>query len=92
MPLGEAPLGEAPLALRYRHLRLYPCLHPAIAPQLPLQLEIRTANGCSRFQLEEQDLAFRPVQPDSPGWPSSVGPAWGGRQRPGDLTLDLRLE
>ena len=92
LPLGEAPLGEAPLAVRYRHLRLYPCLHPAIAPQLPLQLEIRTANGCSRFQLEEQDLAFRPVQPDSPGWPSSVGPAWGGRQRPGDLTLDLRLE
>ena len=92
LPLGEAPLGEAPLAVRYRHLRLYPCLHPAIAPQLPLQLEIRTANGCSRFQLEEQDLAFRPVQPDTPGWPSSVGPAWGGRQRPGDLTLDLRLE
>ncbi len=92
LPLGEAPLGEAPLAVRYRHLRLYPCLHPAIAPQLPLQLEINTAAGCSRFQLEEQDLAFRPVQPDTPGWPSSVGPAWGGRQRPGDLTLDLRLE
>ena len=86
------PLQGPTLAVRYRHLRLYPCLHPAIAPQVPLQLEIRTANGCSRFQLEEQDLAFRAVEPDSPDWPSSVGPAWAGRQRPGDVTLDLRLE
>ena len=86
------PLQGSTLAVRYRHLRLYPCLHPAIAPQLPLQLEILTPTGCSRFQLEEQDLAFRPVEPDSPGWPSSVGPTWAGRQRPGDVTLDLRLE
>lgn len=86
------PLQGPTLAVRYRHLRLYPCLHPAIAPQLPLQLEIRTPTGCSRFQLEEQDLAFRPAEPDSPGWPGSVGPAWAGRQRPGDVTLDLRLE
>ncbi len=86
------PLQGSTLAVRYRHLRLYPCLHPAIAPQLPLQLEIRTANGCSRFQLEEQDLAFRAVEPDTPDWPSSVGPAWAGHQRPGDVTLDLRLE
>jgi uncharacterized protein (DUF2126 family) len=86
------PLGEAPLAVRYRHLRLYPCLHPAIAPQLPLELEIITAAGCSRFQLEEQDLGFQPVEAESPPPATATAVPWSGRQRPEDLTLDLRLD
>ena len=87
------PLARSPLAVRYRHLRLYPCLHPAIAPQLPLELEISSPTGSHRFQLREQDLGFIPLDPGATAEPNTTdeGPAWSGRQRPGDVTIDLRL-
>ncbi|MEI7952828.1 MAG: transglutaminase family protein, partial [Synechococcaceae cyanobacterium ELA182] len=86
------PLSEAPLAVRYRHQRLYPCLHPAIAPQLPLALDLITPASHSRFQLAEQDLTFLPLQAGSEPQPTPGAAAWSGRQRPGDLTIDLRLD
>ena len=86
------PLEGPTLAVRYRHLRLYPCLHPAIAPQLPLELEIITPKGSSHFRLEEQDLAFRPVEPGLEAGSTVAADAWSGRQRPGDVTLDLRVD
>ena len=89
LPLQEQ--GQA-LAVRYRHLRLYPCLHPALAPQLPLELEILTPRGNSRFQLAEQDLAFMPLDPASPAQTIPAATPWSGRQRPDDVTLDLRLD
>lgn len=91
------PLAEPLLAVRYRHQRLYPCLHPAIEPQLPLRLELHTPDGSERFQLAEVDGPFTPLSgggleagpPPSP--PAAGGAAWSGRIRPGDVTLDLRL-
>ncbi len=91
LPLQRDRHGQS-LAVRYRHLRLYPCLHPAIAPQLPLDLQILTPTGCSSFRLEEQDLAFRPVDPTSLAGADPAAPPWSGRQRPVDVTLDLRLD
>jgi len=86
------PLQGQALAVRYRHQRLYPCLHPAIAPQLPLALDLITPAGHSRFQLAEQDLTFLPLPAGSEPEPTPGAAAWSGRQRPGDLTIDLRLD
>ncbi|MFM7312392.1 MAG: transglutaminase family protein, partial [Cyanobium sp.] len=90
LPL-EAPL----LAVRYRHQRLYPCLHPAIDPQVPLQLELRGPEGVEHFQLTEGGSCFDPVSASdrAPRGADPEGSAepWGGRIRLQDVTLDLRL-
>jgi len=91
------PLAEPLLAVRYRHQRLYPCLHPAIEPQLPLRLELHSPQGVERFQLSEADSRFEPLAAVDPHAEPlcSLAPgqaaAWSGRIRPGDVTLDLRL-
>jgi uncharacterized protein (DUF2126 family) len=90
------PLDDSPLAVRYRHQRLFPCLHPAIDPQLPLRLELQTPGGVERFQLTDADTHFVPLAgaDDAQSPDDQAGRAaepWGGRIRPGDLTLDLRL-
>jgi uncharacterized protein (DUF2126 family) len=87
------PLQEPLLAVRYRHQRLYPCLHPAIAPQLPLALVLQTPSGRQAFQLGEADQRFEPVTAavaEAEPQPEAAEP-WNGRIRPGDVTLDLRL-
>lgn len=94
------PWPEGPLAVRYRQHRLYPCLHPAIAPHLPLQLELHTLQTSdsaspdspslprARWQLLDPDGAFQPAD-DQPPWPVQVEP-W--RLAPGSgSTVDLRL-
>ena len=90
------PLQQAPLAVRYRHQRLYPCLHPAIAPQLPLRLQLITPNGTAHFQLTETASRFEPLAVDADqarggGDPGQSAAPWSGRIRPQDVTLDLRL-
>ncbi len=97
------PLTEPLLAVRYRHQRLYPCLHPAIEPQLPLRLELHTPGGVAWFQLTDADTHFAELaapdhlagpdhaQPQD-GQPGRSAPPWAGRIRPGDVTLDLRLD
>jgi uncharacterized protein (DUF2126 family) len=89
LALEEEP--ERPLAVRYRHQRLYPCLHPAQPPQLPLVLELVTAAGGQRFQLAEGDPAFRPMGPSETPLPQAKGDAGAGRHHPCDVTVDLRL-
>lgn len=91
-PLSMPSAG--PWALRYRHHRLYPCFHPAIAPHLPLQLTIRRQdNGdtVADFRLQESDLSFRPMEPETaPNTHANPNaPAWSG-PRPGLCTVDLR--
>ena len=90
------PLDAQPLAVRYRHQRLYPCLHPAIEPQLPLRLELHTPADVVVFQLTDADTHFVALDgsvpvPSSHGRGGRDAPPWGGRIRPGDVTLDLRL-
>ena len=90
------PLEPPLLAVRYRHQRLYPCLHPAIEPQLPLRLELHTPGGVARFQLTDVDTHFQPwTGSDHAQWQDGpaeqTAPPWSGRIRPGDVTLDLRL-
>jgi len=85
------PLQEPLLAVRFRRHRLYPCLHPAIDPQLPLELELITPSGAQCFRLEQTDSGFRPVATDLAAGAQAEAAARGGRRRPEDVTIDLRL-
>ncbi len=88
------PLAPLPLAVRYRQHRLYPCLHPGIAPHLPLQLELLRRDGApdapaiARWQRVDPSGPFQPADREAP-WPLSAEP-WS--LAPGsDCTVDLRL-
>jgi uncharacterized protein (DUF2126 family) len=77
--------------LRYRRSCLYPCLHPGIAPHLPLKLAITplgSSDPAAAFEMPASAVAFRPA-------PSSPIPPGERPCRPisrGALTHDLRLE
>jgi uncharacterized protein (DUF2126 family) len=90
LPPPEASGDTALLAVRFRQQRLYPCLHPAIAPHLPLQLQLRTPSGRYNFQLDASGNHFLPLA-DALPWPEQA-PSWQGRLHPSDVTIDLRLE
>ena len=105
-PLALPAVGESrPLAVRYRLERLYPCLHPTIAPHLPLELALvaRNDGGLGRLRLPAGD-------PHLPRWTllsedggflaqttascevpveAAAGP-WRGAS-PDAVTVDLRL-
>jgi uncharacterized protein (DUF2126 family) len=89
LPAAAADGEEALLAVRFRQQRLYPCLHPAIEPHLPLQLQVRSGGGRRNFQLNEAGSRFEPLAED-PGWLAQAAP-WNGRLDPEDATVDLRL-
>jgi hypothetical protein len=76
--------------VRFRQQRLYPCLHPAIDPHLPLQLQVRTPTGRRGFQLNEAGNRFEELSAPL-DWPETA-PSWQGRQHPDDRTIDLRLD
>ncbi len=89
------PLGAAPQAVRWREQRLYPCLHPGIAPEGPLVLELEPrASGptaptpIQRWRLAPGAAGFEPLSPEPPRQAPQSGPAW---PRPPGCTLDLRL-
>jgi uncharacterized protein (DUF2126 family) len=85
-PLADQP-GTWIAGLRYRHSRLYPCLHPGFAPQLPLRLSLRGPHERAGFLLEDKAAGFTPASApadDRPGPPCSP-------IHPGDLTHDLRV-
>lgn len=87
----ELPLpGEGePLAVRYRLQRLYPCLHPAIAPHLPLQLSLHGPEPGEVLALNGEGTRFESTA-ETPAELQS-GKPWRGRRRPGEVTIDLRL-
>ena len=87
----EADGACPPLAVRFRFQRLYPCLHPAIAPHMPLELLVRTPDGDRAFQLHPDGHRFDPA-PEPLNRPMPDAPPWQGRQRPTDLTIDLRID
>ncbi|KEF42037.1 MAG: hypothetical protein ER33_07915 [Cyanobium sp. CACIAM 14] len=91
LPLSSPGEVEPPvLAVRFRYQRLYPCLHPAIAPQLPLELRLLTPTEELGFRLHGDGHRFDPC-PASTTAPVPAGPPWQGRRRPTDRTIDLRL-
>jgi uncharacterized protein (DUF2126 family) len=95
LPLPPAAGAEPPvLAVRYRLLRLYPCLHPAIAPHMPLELRLLTPGGELGFRLHDDGHRFEPSAAPSctaaPSGDAGMSP-WQGRRRPTDHTIDLRL-
>jgi uncharacterized protein (DUF2126 family) len=82
------PTDGSPLAVRYRLQRLYPCLHPAIAPHLPLVLSLHRSTNGQAFQLNEEGTAF---VAESEAAAEPQGQPWQGRRRSDDATIDLRL-
>lgn len=84
------PLEQPLLAVRYRQLRLYPCLHPAIDPHLPLQLTLISPDGVERFTLADGDHHFQPAA-EGEGQDGRPGEPWNGRRSPDAVTIDLRL-
>ncbi|WP_216912626.1 MULTISPECIES: transglutaminase family protein [unclassified Synechococcus] len=91
LPLEPAADGaDRPLAVRFRFQRLYPCLHPAIEPHMPLELIVRTPGGDRAFQLHPDGHRFD-AAPSPVAEPVPDAPPWQGRQRPTDLTIDLRI-
>jgi hypothetical protein len=84
------------LAVRFRHHRLYPCLHPALEPHLPLTLVLRSPEGDHSFQLRDEGLRFEPLTDEAAALAlaeaNREAPAWGGRRHAEDVTIDLRLE
>ena len=90
LPPAEASGEEALLAVRFRQQRLYPCLHPAIEPHLPLQLQLRTPDERVSYQLDPEGARFEKLDQNLP-WPEQAS-SWRGKQHPDDVTIDLRLE
>jgi uncharacterized protein (DUF2126 family) len=92
MPRTDAASDEpAVLAVRFRYQRLYPCLHPAIAPHLPLDLTLLTPEGTLNYRLHEEGHRFEScLPPETPADPQRR--PWQGRQRPTDCTIDLRID
>jgi uncharacterized protein (DUF2126 family) len=92
LPLEPAEEGVSQvLAVRFRFQRLFPCLHPAIEPHMPLELVLRTPGGDVGFRLHPEGHRFESCPVAAPG-PVAGAPAWQGRQRPTDHTIDLRID
>ncbi|MFM7674266.1 MAG: transglutaminase family protein [Synechococcus sp.] len=93
LPLAPLAPGEEapPLAVRYRHHKLYPCFHPAIEPQLPLELILEEGpEAVARFFLEETEDNFQPAPPPARGTGGEEPAAWAAPAA-GLCTVDLRL-
>ncbi|MGB7563776.1 MAG: transglutaminase family protein, partial [Prochlorococcaceae cyanobacterium] len=91
------PLGEQPVAVRYRQDQLYPCLHPAIAPHVPLKLAVlETSSGTALegyWTLGSERDGFRPEAPSDGASPSQwLSAAPWRAANPGEVTVDLRLD
>jgi uncharacterized protein (DUF2126 family) len=91
LPLDPDPATL--LAVRYRIHRLYPCLHPGIAPHWPLRLVVGSPAGVEAYVLSASGERFLPadLEATDPRGPEGLIP-WRGRERPDAVTLDLRLE
>ena len=103
LPAAEA---SRPVAVRYRLERLYPCLHPTIAPHLPLELALvarpdagsgpgggspTSSPTLQRWTLLSEDGGFLPQGPT--GGEAAFEPAvapWRGASAEA-VTVDLRL-
>jgi uncharacterized protein (DUF2126 family) len=87
---------QRPVAVRYRQEALFPCLHPCLAPQVPLRLELlerSSAQPLAAWRLESESRGFEPLTGEvnlRPAPAATQGALQGEREH--DCTLDLRLE
>jgi uncharacterized protein (DUF2126 family) len=84
------PTDQNPLAVRYRLQRLYPCLHPALAPTWPLRLSLQGDGGDEVFALNGEGSRFDPLAGEA-ATPLASQP-WSVRPWPDSCTIDLRLD
>ncbi|MFM8365617.1 MAG: transglutaminase family protein [Verrucomicrobiota bacterium] len=87
IPLKPWKKGQRLTGLRYRRSALNPSLHPGIAVQLPLILEIESREKPRRFQLEAGSAVFKPCHqknPPAPGEPCRTA-------NPTHRCFDLRI-
>ncbi len=77
--------GSLVCGLRYRRTAWYPSLHPGIAPQVPLVVEVGDGPGRAAFAMDLEEPNFRATDAEpAPGEPVQ-------RAGEGLLTYDLRL-
>ncbi|MEB3352645.1 MAG: transglutaminase family protein [Cyanobacteriota bacterium] len=90
-----------PMAVRWREQRLYPCLHPGIPPEGPLNLAIEARGGkgvgepeawSSRWVLEPGASRFVPLAPGAgdTNQPTDREHPWQYPTVRGSCTIDLR--
>ncbi|MEB3300535.1 MAG: transglutaminase family protein [Cyanobacteriota bacterium] len=92
-PVELEPDPSSLLAVRYRLHRLYPCLHPGIAPDQPLRLLVGSPTGVEAFELTPSGHQFLPVALEATDpLQAKTEDAWRGREAAEAVTLDLRLE
>jgi uncharacterized protein (DUF2126 family) len=95
------PASDEPLAVRWREQRLYPCLHPGLAPLGPLVLAIepRGSQGVeepkswsSHWSLEPGAPRFMPLARGAwaPAPPANGAGPWQHEREPDTCTVDLR--
>jgi len=87
LPLSPFPTAALGAGLRFRKSALYPCLHPGIAPQLPLEVVLIKGKQKVVYQLPYGAPAF-----EGPIGRSGFKPAAECRRSaPTSITFDLRL-
>lgn len=87
LPLTPFPSTALGAGLRFRKSALYPCLHPGIAPQLPLEVLLAKGKQKAVFQLPENTSTFVGPLTKSAFKPSTAC----RRSSTTSLTYDLRL-
>ena len=82
--------AEALVGVRYRHSHLYPCLHPQLPVDLPLQLSIEKHNGTPVAWFERRADKSEFVVGNSENWPPQNDQPLTTWHRE-DICVDLRL-
>jgi uncharacterized protein (DUF2126 family) len=94
-PLAWPQDPKQPLAVRFRQEALFPCLHPCLPVDVPLQLNlVERASGATtaRWILHNESRGFEPLTGDAA---ATTGPSSNTTQLRGAgehcSTVDLRL-
>jgi uncharacterized protein (DUF2126 family) len=94
LPLPAAG-AEQPVAVRYREEALFPCLHPCLPVQVPLQLDLLPGDGeapLRSWRLWRECQGFEPLtSPELAAAPGPTGTAALRGAAMGCCTVDLRL-
>ena len=86
--------STAPVAVRFRQEALFPCLHPCLPVDVPLELELRcrrSGETLQRWQLHQESKGFEPAPLAALSGSLHKEAADLRGATPGSCTLDLRL-